>query len=100
MPKHHVLDMEKVKDSALHWSKDTIPSMQLAVHVMCGGGLLGRFAAEQPADFYIDSRVARLPYSKAAITQAVRCLVAFAETYGLDPHNLPTLPSFHNMGIL
>jgi hypothetical protein len=91
------LDQEKVKESG--WTKESIDSMQVAVFVMCGGGFLGKFAAEQPADFYIDDRVSKLPYKKAEILQAVETLVTISEANGLDAHNLAPMPRFHNMGI-
>ena len=91
------LNQERVAESG--WSAGTIPSMQVAVYVMCGGGFLGRFAAEQPMDFYIDDRVGCLPYSREEIYQAVETLKTIVIANGMDPHRLLTMPSFHNMGI-
>ena len=91
------LDQNKVAESG--WKADTIPAMQTAVYVMCGGGFLGRFAAEQPSDFYIDDRVGKLPYSRKQIMQAVETLVTIARANGIDPKRLPAMPNFHNMGI-
>ena len=91
------LDQNKVADSG--WNSETIPTMQTAVYVMCGGGFLGRFAAEQPSDFYIDDRVGKLPYSRKQIMQAVETLVTIARANGIDPKRLPAMPNFHNMGI-
>jgi len=91
------LDQEKVKESG--FKAESIPNMQIVVYVMCGGGFLGRLAAEQPANFYIDDRVGRLPYGKKEIYQAVETLKTIAEVNGLNAHNLPFLPSFHNMGV-
>jgi len=76
-----------------------IGAHQVAVYVMCGGGIMGQFAAEQPADFYIDSRCARLPYSRKEIEQAVAVLAVIAETQGLDPHRLQKMPRFHASGV-
>lgn len=92
------LDLKQVQASDYDWS-DSIPAMQTAVYVMAGGGLLGRMAAEQPADFYIDGRVGRLPYSRKEITQAVNVLAVLAKKYGFDPHHMPEMPQFHNLGI-
>ena len=78
---------------------DQIPHLQTAVFVMCGGGMLGRMAAEQPADFYIDSRVGRLPYPKKSIIQAVNVLSVIASAMGLDPHHMPICPPFHTCGV-
>ena len=71
---------------------------QVAVYVMCGGGLVGRRAAEQPADFYRDARCSRPPYPDKVIMEAVKVLVALAEEAGLDPHDMPKMPRFHNFG--
>ena len=95
------LDMEQVQQhfgEAKQWKADSVRDMQIAVYVMCGGGMLGRLAAEQPADFYIDSRVWRLPYGKREIEQAVKILVIAAKAFGLDPHAMPAMPLFHNLG--
>jgi len=96
------LDLKQIQDSDqdsdYDWS-GSIPTMQTAVYVMAGGGLLGRMAAEQPADFYIDARAGRLPYSRKEITQAVNVLVVLAKKYGFDPHHMPAMPQFHNLGI-
>lgn len=91
------LDQKKVAESG--WKADTIPTMQTAIYVMCGGGMLGRMAAEQPADFYIDDRVGRLPYPRREILQAVETLISIVQANGIDPHKMPECPRFHNMGI-
>lgn len=96
------LDVAAVAASHKHYewgSGDHLKAHQVAVYVMCGGGHLGTFAAQQPADFYIDDRVGRLPYPRAKIEQAVRCLAALAEAAGLDPRHLPEMSRFHNCGI-
>jgi len=85
---------------------DCCRQLQLTVYVMCGGGMVGKFAAEQPADFYIDDRAATV-YPIETIYQSVKVLVLYAKTLGLDPHNLrPSLElnmnSFmehHNCGV-
>ena len=78
---------------------EAIRALQVAVYTMCGGGLLGRSAAEQPADFYIDSRVGKLPYSKKEIVQAAGVLALLAAKVGYNSHNMPIMPTFHNCGI-
>jgi len=93
----HELDWEIIKADAKSWRK-FIPLTQLIVFVMCGGGAIGRFAAENPADFYIDARVPVLPYSKQEILQVVMFLKIVAETNGLDAHNM-RMPDFHAMGV-
>lgn len=82
-----------------YWGAETIPTMQVAVYMMCGGGFLGKMAAEQPADFYIDSRCGKLPYGRREIMQAVQVLAIAAGANGLDPHHMPEMPRFHNMGV-
>lgn len=69
--------------------------LQVAVYVMCGGGFLGRSAAEQPAEFYIDTRCSRLPYPRRDIMQMVATLVEVATLAGMDPKRLPEMPDFH-----
>lgn len=85
-------------ECAAHWATQAgvIQSMQVALYVMCGGGLLGKSAAEQPGSFYIDERCGRLPYGRRAVKGAVRQLVALAKASGLDPNNLPPMPRFPN----
>jgi hypothetical protein len=77
-----------------------VPFLQVAVYVMCGGGFLGQMAAEQPANFYIDDRAARLPYSEQEIKAAVSVLTAMASRAGLDAHALPPRPTFHGFCVL
>jgi hypothetical protein len=81
------------------WGPECVPRLQIAVYVMCGGGFLGRSAAEQPADFYLDDRVSRRPYKGAEILQAVKTLAAIAKASGMNPYHLPEMPNFHNCGI-
>lgn len=93
------LDTKAVKESFEQgWGVETVPHMQVAVYVMCGGGFLGRMAAEQPADFYIDARAAG-KFKNAEIMQAVQCLIIAAGVYGMNPHEMPPMPRFHNMGV-
>ena len=91
------LNQKEVSKSG--WGIKSVPYMQTAVFVMCGGGHLGKFAAEQPAKFYIDDRVSKLPYPKRSIYQAVETLVTIARANSLNPEHLPEMPRFHNMGI-
>ena len=92
------LDMNKVKASDFG-GIEHLRRLQIVVYVMCGGGLLGNFAATQPADFYIDTRAGKLPYKNREITQAVSVLVTFAEKQGLNPHKLTFDNNFHSCGI-
>ena len=97
------VDLERVREGEKERvaAGDTwdIGPLQVAVYVMCGGGMLGRMAAEQPADFYIDSRCGRLPYGVKDIEQAVNVLAVIAEVQGLNPHHLPSMPHFHASGV-
>ena len=92
------LDQEKIAQDAERW-KDSIGNLQIVVYVMCGGGMIGRSAAEQPANFYIDTRVSARPYPTKAIYQAVETLVTLAKANGLDPYNMPPMPDFHSCGV-
>mgnify|MGYP001589640693 CR=1 FL=1 len=78
-------------------TKEAIERAQVAVYVMVGGGIIGRFAAESPAEFYVDDR-ATTRYPKGQVVRAVKYLVALAEASGLDPKNMP-MPRFHNLGV-
>ena len=95
----NTLNQEKVKECASYWDKESIKAHQVAVFVMCGGGFLGKMAAEQPADFYIDDRVSGLPFSKKKIYQAVETLTTLAKENKLNPHDMPQMSRFHNCGI-
>jgi hypothetical protein len=65
------LDLAEVAESDKAYRKDReMGTLQTVVYIMCGGGILGHFAAEQPADFYIDDRVGKLAYPKRQILQA------------------------------
>jgi hypothetical protein len=79
--------------------RQEMEALQVAVYTMIGGGWIGQFAAHQPKDFYIDTRVSKRPYPVKAIYQAVKVLTAYAETLGLNPHDMPKMPNFHNCGI-
>lgn len=96
-----VLNQESVAETAASYfaNIESIRAHQVAVYVMCGGGFIGQFAAERPADFYIDARVGGLPYARRKIAQAVDTLATLARCAGLDPHRLPPSPAFHNCGI-
>lgn len=84
---------------------------QLAVYVAAGGGFLGRFAAEQPSEFYIDDRVWGLPYKRQQIEQAVKVLEIMCHELGyktaLSHANkrkkkwlpIPPVMQCHNCGI-
>jgi hypothetical protein len=113
MPKKYAdgtwkLDMEKVKESLQYRFEhdkeqfmDEIKQLRTAVFVMCGGSLLGRMAASQPKEFYIDMRVGRLPYKRRTIEQAVKVLLAYLEVAGIDPRTLQDkgYSDFHNCGV-
>lgn len=91
--------LEEVAKKNLVERTSYLQAQQMFVFTMCGGGLLGRSAAEQPDEFYIDSRVGRLPYPKKEILQAVKVLAILAKVMGLHK-KLPQLPFFHASGVL
>jgi hypothetical protein len=63
-----------------------IVKLQTALDVMCGGGMLGRFAQCQPGEFYIDQRCGKLPGTRKQIENAVAVLCAYAVAAGYDIH--------------
>ena len=76
-----------------------IGTLQVVAYVAAGGGLIGRMYAQQPADAYIDSRAARVPYGLKALENIRKTLVAMAEVEGLNPRDLPPMPDFHSCGV-
>jgi len=94
------LDMDMVtasfKGKKTQWRIETL---QVVAYVAAGGGMIGRMYAEQPADAYRDIRAGKAPYSANDLENIRQTLVAMAEAYGLDPHNLPCIPHFHNCGV-
>jgi hypothetical protein len=88
---------------AFEYNKDNgnwrLETLQIVILVAAGGGMLGRFLAEQPGQGYIDMRVGKLPYPKRDIMKMVNCLKIMAEVQGLNPNQLPAVPSFHNCGV-
>lgn len=76
-------------DCHIRWTEADLQSAQVAVYVMIGGGMLGAFAMRQPASFYIDTRVGKLPYSRKDIMQVIECIIAACHVLGKDAHNLP-----------
>lgn len=89
---------ELLNETSRELMLDRCRQLQLTVYVMCGGGFLGRNAAEQPEDFYIDDR-ASTAYHPKAIYQSVKVLCIYAKILGLDPRNLdPTSELFPDKG--
>ena len=86
--------MAKIKSDADKISPAyEIATLQVAIYVAVGGGRLGREYAEKPKTAYIDKRVSRLPYSMKQIEALRQFLVIVAESKGLDPNDLPAMPS-------
>jgi len=83
-------DWLRIDNDLSRFTEEDLKALQIEVFVMCGGGFLGDFAMRQPADFYIDQRVGKLPYPKKQIYQAVEVLKAIAIKLGKNPHNLET----------
>lgn len=79
---------------------ESIPQQQVKVYIMCSGGMLGRFAAEQPGEFYIDDRVPFVPSRRKKIEKEVGHLVSLMEAKGLDTKRGEVrMPWFHNCGL-
>ncbi len=93
----HKVDLDKLDFTS--WKKADVGAAQVAVYVMAGGGLIGRFAAEQPADFYVYDRVSRRPYPKRELYRAVAVLARMAQANGLDPRNMPSMPRLHSLTV-
>ncbi len=74
-------------------SEQDVKQQQVKVFCMCGGGFLGRFAAEQPNNFYIDDRVGRLQYAKTSIYKEVLKLNRMAK------EGIGRMPDFHYCGV-
>jgi len=82
------------------WARELIGVHQIAIYVMCGGGNLGRWAAENPSEFCLDYRIGRLPYEREEILRAVATLAQIAQAHGFNAHELPCMPLLHSFGIL
>lgn len=81
-------DFKNIHES-LRPTKETLKLQQVMLYTMCGGGMLGRSAMCQPADFYIDLRVGRLPFPHKDIFMAVEMIKAICDYLGENPHKLP-----------
>lgn len=99
------LDMNTVRENFRFYKpkerKAMLASQQIVVYVMIGGGMIGRFGAEQPGDFYIDSRVSKRPYTLRKIYQAVQVLLVMAQECGYSGKgsDMPKMPNFHCSGV-
>ena len=79
---------------------EAMRAAETAIFRMCGGGLLGASAVDQPSSFYIDSRVGRLPYGRRAIEQAVGILARAREIAGIpEPYEKGGYKNLVNLGI-
>ena len=67
-------------------------TLQVAMYVMVGGGLLGQMYAESPADAYLDPRAGRRPYREDEIETVRQILLACCHALGLDPQHAPRMP--------
>lgn len=101
------LDMEKVEQNIRNELEECgrekvmeeFQTLRVVVYVMVGGGFIGRFAVDQPNDFYLDSRVGKRPYSQRKIFQAVEVLRLYVKVLGLKYDTMPRMLDFHNCGI-
>lgn len=92
--KERWLDINFGFDKSKKPTEKELEHLQVMVYVMVGGGMLGRFAMSQPADFYIDLRVGRLPYPQKDIFNVIEMLKAVCDYLKKDPHRLPE-PHFY-----
>lgn len=76
-----------------------LKNLQIAIYVMCGGGLLGKLAVEDPWNFYLDDRTAKLPYKRAEILQSIEVLKVYAKVLEEDINTMPPVSQFHSCGI-
>lgn len=74
---------------------DNARQLQMTIYTMCGGGELGKNAANRPGLFVaIDDRTHNLPYHNDIILQSVKVLATYCEVLGLDPNNLNDRPTY------
>jgi hypothetical protein len=75
----HIAEQYKDDPAAL---EAQIVKLQIGVYVLCGGGLLSRFAQCQPGEFYIDQRCT--VGNRKQIYNAVAVLCVYAAAAGYD----------------
>ena len=94
------MDYEQVKES-IEFAGDRwqIGTLQVAIFVAVGGGLIGSMFAHNPKHAYIDLRAGWTPCNRNDIEKMRLTLMAMAEVKGLDPRRLPPMPEFHNCGV-
>ena len=76
-----------------------IPGTQLALYVMVGGGLIGRFYAEQPEYAYRDTRAGRAPFKTKEVEAMRGALLGLADVCGMDGRDMPRMADFHAAGV-
>ena len=76
-----------------------IETMQVAIYVAAGGGMIGRMYAEQPKSAYRDLRCGPPPYKMKDVENMQKTLIVMAEELGIDPDNLPKMPAFPNCNV-
>jgi hypothetical protein len=103
MKKLHLDEVKKLFEEEFSLDREKflsqVEAFQVAVYTMIGGGGLGSLAVRNPANFYIDGRIGRLPYPRREILQAIEVLKIMAEVAGLNPKAMPRMPCFHHAGI-
>jgi hypothetical protein len=93
-------DMIEKQGRMLAEQPELLKEARAVVYAMIGGGFLGRTAICWPQEFYIDSRVDRLPYSRRAILQAVKILAVAHRSLGLHEYHEEARLGVPNMGVL
>lgn len=94
------LDIEQVKESMKRaGDRWQIGTLQVAIYVAAGGGLVGNMFAHNPKHACKDTRTGRGPYREKSTQKMRQTLVALAEVKGLDPTCLPPMPEFHDCGV-
>ncbi len=65
-------------------ARNMVPHMQTQLYVMCGMGMMGQIAAQQPSCFYIEPGVRKLPYNQKDIKFIARVLAKLVVIAGLE----------------
>lgn len=79
-----------------HWKIETL---QVAIYVAAGGGMIGRMYAEQPKIAYRDIRCGPAPYKARDLENMRKTLCVMADGLGLEPDNLPKTPDFPSCNV-
>lgn len=95
------LQVAGVKDEDIQLEA-SIPIQQATVFAIIGGGRLGKFATRNPEGFYVDDSrhpLDKFNSNKADAYREVIKLEKMAKDRKLKPSSLPSMPTFHHMGV-